>query len=160
MGGTQIIFVGLLCGLLLPVALIDWQEQRIPNWLNLAVAGLGLIYQLVEEPGFATIGAVLVQAALTLALLVVTARAMRWLNKGAYIGWGDLKFLVAVAVWVGLNGSVVVLLAASMLHIAAALAMVPWRGLQKNQLRPFGPMLAAGMLGVVVLTFLQDAVPS
>jgi prepilin signal peptidase PulO-like enzyme (type II secretory pathway) len=157
MGGTQIIFVGLLFALLVFVALIDLQEQRIPNGLNLAVAGLGLLYRLVQAPGLGTVAAALFQAALTLGLFVMTARIMRWLHKSAYIGWGDLKFLVAVAVWVGLNGSVAILLAASVLHVAAILATVPWRGLRKDQLRPFGPMLALGTLGVVVLTFLRDA---
>ena len=156
MGGMQIIFVGLLFALLLPVALIDLQEQRIPNGLNVAVAGLGLIYRLLQEPGYETAWVALLQAALTLGVFAATARLMRWINKKAYIGWGDLKFLTAVAVWVGLNGSIAVLLAASVLHILVVLAMIPWRGLHKDQLRPFGPMLALGMLGVVVLTFLRD----
>jgi leader peptidase (prepilin peptidase)/N-methyltransferase len=156
MGGTQIIFVGLLFALLLPMALIDLQEQRIPNGLNLALAGLGLLYRLVQEPGYSTVGAALFQAILTLGLFAVTARIMRWANKNAYIGWGDLKFLTAVAVWVGLNGSVAVLLAASVLHVTMVLVMVPWRGLQKDQLRPFGPMLAVGTLGVVMLTVWHD----
>ena len=160
MGPVQIIFAGLLFALLLAVALIDLREQRIPNGLNLAVGGLGLTYRLVEEPGIGTAGAALLQAALTLCVLAATAWIMRRVNKGAYIGWGDLKFLAAVSVWIGLNGSVSVLVVASVLHVATVLALIPWRGLRKDQLRPFGPMLALGTLGVVVLTFVRSRAAS
>jgi prepilin signal peptidase PulO-like enzyme (type II secretory pathway) len=160
MDAVQIIFLGLLFGLLLPVALIDLQEQRIPNGLNLAVAGLGLGYRVLKSPGFVTIGVALLQAVLTLGLFVATAQIMRRFDKSAYIGWGDLKLLVAVSLWVGLNGSVSVLLVASVLHIALVLAMSPWHGWHKDELRPFGPMLALGTFGVVVLTFVRDGAAS
>jgi prepilin signal peptidase PulO-like enzyme (type II secretory pathway) len=160
MAGIQIIFVGLLFGLLLLVALIDLRENRIPNWLNLAVAGVGLVYRLVEEPRIGVLGAALLQAVLTLVVFTLVTRIMRWVNKRAYIGWGDLKLLVAVSLWIGLSGSVSVLLVASVLHIAVVVAMLPWRGLHKDELDPFGPMLALGTLGVVVLTFLHDGAAS
>lgn len=160
MGSTQILFFGLLVVLLSIVALVDWQEQRIPNWLNLALAVGGLGYRLVQAPGFATLGTILVQAGLSLTLFVLTAEMIRWVNRGAYMGGGDLKFLVAVSLWVGLDGSVSVLLVASALQIAVVVAMIPWRGLHKNKLQPFGPMLALGTLGIVLLVFLRDGAGS
>jgi leader peptidase (prepilin peptidase)/N-methyltransferase len=103
---------------------------------------------------------VFVQGVLTLGLFVVTAWVMRWVSRNAIIGWGDLKFLVAVSLWVGLSGSVTVLLVASVLHIAVVLAMMPWQGWRKDRLHPFGPMLAVGALGVVVLRCLRDGAAS
>jgi leader peptidase (prepilin peptidase)/N-methyltransferase len=155
MNGVDLIFVGLLVAVLAPMTIIDLQEQRIPNLLNLALAGLGLLHGFIGHPGVATLGLALVQAGLTFALFAGTTRIMRVLSPRAFVGWGDLKFLVAISCWVGLNGSIIVLLIACIVHIGLVLAMAPWAGLVRNQLRPFGPMLAAGALVVVVLNLWQ-----
>jgi leader peptidase (prepilin peptidase)/N-methyltransferase len=98
---------------------------------------------------------VLLQFTLAAALFIGTSYIVRLVNKSATIGWGDLKFLAACSLWVGVDGSVLVLVLACVFTLLLALAAAPWRGLDMRQMRPFGPMLALGMVVVVAAVFLR-----
>ncbi|MGF6232047.1 leader peptidase (prepilin peptidase)/N-methyltransferase [Inquilinus ginsengisoli] len=157
MSGVDFIFLGLLILLLLPIVLIDLRESRIPNICNLALAVGGLAQALVRSPTLQTLGLALGAAVLTFALLAGTAWVMQKIDRHARIGWGDLKFLTAASLWVGLQGSLVVLILASMVALLATLAMAPWRGVKWREMRPFGPALAVGLLVVTVTVFIRNA---
>jgi leader peptidase (prepilin peptidase)/N-methyltransferase len=155
MSGTDLIFLGLLIGMLLPMALVDLREQRIPNSLNLGIAAVGLAHALLRQPGFGTAVGTTLQALAAFVIFAATTWIMQRINRHAKIGWGDLKFLVAMSFWVGLDGCVAVLLLACFIHILAILVAIPWAGFRRDQLRPFGPMLAVGAVAVVIASFLQ-----
>jgi leader peptidase (prepilin peptidase)/N-methyltransferase len=157
MAGLDFIFLGLLVLLLLPIVLIDLRESRIPNICNLALAVGGLAQALVRSPTLQTLGLSLGVAVLTFALLAGTAWVMQKIDRHARIGWGDLKFLTAASLWVGLQGSLVVLILASLVALLATLAMAPWRGVKWREMRPFGPALAVGLLAVTVTVFIRNA---
>lgn len=157
MSGFEFIFLGLLVLLLLPIVLIDLRESRIPNVCNLALAAGGLAQALVRSPTLKTLGLSLGVALLTFTLLAGTAWLMQRINRNAQIGWGDLKFLTAASLWVGLQGSMIVLILASLVALLATLAMAPWRGMQWREMRPFGPALALGLLAVTVTVFIRGA---
>lgn len=157
MTGFDFICLGLLVLLLLPVVLIDLRESRIPNVCNLALAGVGLGQALVRQPAWDTLGFALAAGALTFGLLAGTAWLMQKLDRNARIGGGDLKFLTAASFWVGLQGSLVVLIVASIISVILTLALAPWRGVNLREMRPFGPMLALGLLLVTVTAFIQQA---
>ncbi len=144
------IFLGLLILMMIPVVVIDLRERRIPNMINLAIALVGLVHAVWQDPRWITPAIMLGQAALVLVVLVGTTSVMRLVSPRSKIGWGDLKFLAAASLWVGLDGAVFVLLLASAGQILVAVAMAPWRGLDLRELRPFGPMLAGGL---VIVTF-------
>lgn len=157
MSGFDFIFLGLLVLLLLPIVLIDLRESRIPNICNLALAAGGLVQALVRSPTLETLGLSLGIAVLTFVLLAGTAWLMQKIDRHARIGWGDLKFLTAASLWVGLQGSLIVLIVASMVALLATLAMAPWRGVKWREMRPFGPALAVGLLAVTVTVFIRNA---
>jgi leader peptidase (prepilin peptidase)/N-methyltransferase len=157
MAGLDFIFLGLLVLLLLPIVLIDLRESRIPNICNLALAVGGLAQALVRSPTLKTLGLSLGVAVLTFALLAGTAWVMQKIDRHARIGWGDLKFLTAASLWVGLQGSLVVLILASVVALLATLIMAPWRGVKWREMRPFGPALAVGLLAVTVTVFIRGA---
>jgi leader peptidase (prepilin peptidase)/N-methyltransferase len=157
MAGLDFIFLGLLVLLLLPIVLIDLRESRIPNICNLALAAGGLAQALVRSPTLQTLGLSLGVAALTFLLLAGTAWVMQKIDRNARIGWGDLKFLTAASLWVGLQGSLVVLILASVVALIATLALAPWRGVKWREMRPFGPALALGLLVVTVTVFIRGA---
>jgi leader peptidase (prepilin peptidase)/N-methyltransferase len=157
MAGLDFIFLGLLVLLLLPIVLIDLRESRIPNICNLALAVGGLAQALVRSPTLQTLGLSLGVAVLTFALLAGTAWVMQKIDRHARIGWGDLKFLTAASLWVGLQGSLIVLVLASLVALLATLAMAPWRGVKWREMRPFGPALAVGLLAVTVTVFIRNA---
>jgi leader peptidase (prepilin peptidase)/N-methyltransferase len=157
MSGFDFIFLGLLVLLLLPIVLIDLRESRIPNVCNLALAAGGLVQALVRSPMLKTLFLSLGVAVLTFVLLAGTAWLMQKIDRHARIGWGDLKFLTAASLWVGLQGSLVVLILASVVALLATLAMAPWRGVKWREMRPFGPALAVGLLAVTVTVFIRGA---
>ena len=158
MGGIEFIFLGLLILLLLPISFTDMREQRIPNSLNLAVALLGMGHGLLRDPRLVTLGLLLAQAVITFLLFAGTAWLMRRISRRAEIGWGDLKFLIAASLWVGVDGSVATLVVGCILYILWAAALAPWRGFRPGELNAFGPMLAVGMLAVVIVVFSHQPV--
>jgi leader peptidase (prepilin peptidase)/N-methyltransferase len=159
MSGLDILFLGMLLIVLVPIAVIDSKERRIPNGLNLALAALGFIHAIVKVPEWHQVFlelSTMVLAALTFA---GTAWIIQRINRNAKIGWGDLKFLTAASLWVGVDGSIAVLFAASVISLLIVSISSPWTRQSWRQPRPFGPMLAVGMMAVVTLTFTLNANP-
>jgi leader peptidase (prepilin peptidase)/N-methyltransferase len=157
MAGLDFIALGLLVLLLLPIVLIDLRESRIPNLCNLALGAVGLGQAVVRVPALTTLAVGLAQAIITFLLLAGTAWLMQKIDRNARIGWGDLKFLTAASLWVGVQGSLIVLVLASVVALVATLALAPWRGVKWREMRPFGPALAFGLLVVTVTVFIRGA---
>jgi leader peptidase (prepilin peptidase)/N-methyltransferase len=151
MQGMELVFIGVLGLLLTQVAMVDIRTRRIPNTLNLAIAALGLAHALVHSPGWhgalSALGTGLASSLLLLATMWLAQR----ISPGARVGAGDLKFLVAASLWVGWGGTMAVLLIACLAATLEAVAVAPWQGFSVRRMRPFGPMLAVGMLAVVIL---------
>src|SRR6266404_3279990 len=137
---------GLLCLLSLVLAWIDIRHGIIPDWLNLAIAGLGLSKALiVDGPPFA------LEAACEGAAIGATFWLLRRLyfafRKIQGLGLGDVKFLAAAGIWVGVVGLPVLVTIAALTALACAGAMQ----LARHQLTAqtsmsFGPFLAIGLL--------------
>lgn len=154
MRGIDLVFLGLLGLLLVPVAVIDLRQRRVPNILNLLIGLLGLAHAALPWNGGQAIMLALSNAVLAVLLLGGSTWLLRLVSSTARIGGGDLKFLVAVSLWVGWQGSIAVLFLASLGAIIVAIAQAPWRGLDLRRMHPFGPLLAMGMMAVVALAFL------
>lgn len=151
-------FLGLLILLLIPVVVVDLRERRIPNMANLAIGGAGLAHGLWQDPRWITLAQMLGQAALVMIVLLATASVMRLVSRQSKVGMGDLKFLMAAALWVGMDGAVIVLLLASLGQLLLALALAPWKGMKLREMRPFGPMLACGLAAVAIEQFWWRAI--
>jgi leader peptidase (prepilin peptidase) / N-methyltransferase len=137
---------GLLCVLCATLAWIDIRHGIIPNWLNLAIAVLGLIKVLLVDDSFAVLQAAAEGAAIG---------ALFWLLRRLYfayrnvqgLGLGDVKFLAAAGIWTGIAGLPVLLLVATLTALASAGIMhATGRSLTAETSMPFGPFLAAGLL--------------
>jgi leader peptidase (prepilin peptidase)/N-methyltransferase len=135
-----------LCLLCSTLALIDIRHGIIPDWLNLSIAGLGLLKTAVA-------GGLAASAEATIEAVVIGL--VVWLLRRLYFAWrkieglglGDVKFLAAAAPWVGIAGIPMLLL------IAAIAALVTVGGLRlagqamtRQTSLPFGPFLAMGLL--------------
>jgi len=151
MRGVELVFIGLLGLLLTQVAMVDIRTRRIPNILNLAIAALGLAQAVVQASGWhgalSALGSGLASSLFLLATMWLAQR----IAPGARIGAGDLKFLIAASLWVGWGGAMAVLLIACLAATLEAVVVAPWQGFSIRRMRPFGPMLAVGMLAVVIL---------
>lgn len=142
---------GALYALCCAVALIDLRHGIIPDRLNLAIAAFGLINVVITE------GATAAFSAMTMAVLV---GAMFWLLQRLYfrlrhadgLGLGDVKFLAAAAIWVGVAGVPTLLLVATLAALGVVGGLqVAGQEMKRQTLIPFGPFLALGLLLTPVL---------
>jgi leader peptidase (prepilin peptidase)/N-methyltransferase len=157
MSSLGLISAGLLVLLSIPIVSTDLKERRIPNVWNLALAAAGLGMALIRSPHLKTLMTAGVDCLETLALFLGIVAVMRALKRPAGLGMGDVKFLAAASLWVGFGGAALLFLLASLMAVLVAIVMTPWRGLDLKTPRPFGPMLAASLVTVVVLLELGRA---
>jgi Flp pilus assembly protein protease CpaA len=87
--------LSLASALLLLVAAWDIARRRIPNWVNAALAVLGLGSQGLCHGGMAALGA-LGAAAVTLVVLWIPWSTRR-------LGGGDVKAMMGAALWLGMT---------------------------------------------------------
>lgn len=133
------------------LAWIDLRYGIIPDWLNLAIAGLGLSKAIM-------IGGPL--SGLEMASEGAAIGAIFWLLRRLYfafrnfqgLGLGDVKFLAAAGTWVGVAGLPILLLVAALTALASAGVMqLSGSKLTRQTSLPFGPFLAIGLLVAVAL---------
>jgi leader peptidase (prepilin peptidase) / N-methyltransferase len=136
----------LLCVLSVILAWIDIRDGIIPDWLNLAIAGLGLVNIILigdTVSGLEALGegAIIACSFWLLRRLYFSVRGIQGL------GLGDVKFLGAAAIWVGIAGIPMVLLVATLTALACVGVMqISGRALTAQTSMSFGPFLAAGLL--------------
>ncbi|NEU98610.1 prepilin peptidase [Bradyrhizobium sp. UFLA 03-164] len=137
---------GALCVLCCAVALIDLRHGIIPNWLNLAIAALGLANVVITDG---------TTAAFTAMAIAALVGMLFWLLQRLYfavrgvdgLGLGDVKFLAAAAIWVGALGVPTLLLIAALAALAVAGGLqLAGREMKRRTSIPFGPFLALGLL--------------
>lgn len=141
-----VVSFGLLCVLSAVLAWIDIRHGIIPDWLNLTIAGLGLANTSIVGGPPAGLQAVCEGAAIG---------AIFWLMRRLYfsfrkihgLGLGDVKFLAAAGIWVGVAGVPTLLLVAALTALACAGALqLAGRQLTRQTSMSFGPFLAIGLL--------------
>jgi leader peptidase (prepilin peptidase) / N-methyltransferase len=136
----------LLCFLCAILAWIDIRDGIIPDWLNLAIAGLGVVKIMLTGD---------LSAALEAIGEGIAVGGLFWLLRRLYfslrgiqgLGLGDVKFLAAAGIWVGIAGIAPVLLIATIAALACAgVVQLSGRALTAQTSLSFGPFLAAGLM--------------
>jgi leader peptidase (prepilin peptidase)/N-methyltransferase len=137
---------GLLCLLCAILAWIDIRDGIIPDWLNLAIAGLGLVKILLTGDLWAALEAI--GEGIAVGGLFWLLRRLYFSLRGIQgLGLGDVKFLAAAGIWVGVAGIAPVLLIATITALACAgVVQLSGRALTAQTSLSFGPFLAAGLL--------------
>jgi leader peptidase (prepilin peptidase) / N-methyltransferase len=148
------VFIGFFSTLCLLGAVLAWIDIRdgiIPDWLNLSVAGLGLA-KIVIVGG---LGAGIESAGEGAAVGLIF-----WLLRRLYFGWrkiqglglGDVKFLAAAGIWIGIAGLPALLLIAALTALAAAgVLQLAGRDMTRRTSLPFGPFLTIGLLLALIV---------
>lgn len=136
----------LLCVLCAAIAWIDIRDGIIPDWLNLAIAALGLLRILTSADLSAALEAI--GEGIVIGLVFWLLRRLYFAYRGIQgLGLGDVKFLTAAGIWVGIAGIPIVLLIATVTALACAGVMqLSGRALTAQTSLSFGPFLAAGLL--------------
>jgi leader peptidase (prepilin peptidase) / N-methyltransferase len=141
-----VVSFGLLCLLGIALAWIDIRHGIIPDWLNLAIAALGLSTVLLTGGPSAGLAAACEGAAIGVIFFLLRRLYFAY-RKVQGLGLGDVKFLAAAGIWVGLSGLPVLLLIATLTALACAgLMQLAGRQLTGQTSLSFGPFLATGLL--------------
>lgn len=129
---------------LVVIGWIDFRDHIIPNWLNVALAGLGLVSCfLLHVPSFTdavwgSIGALVFFLGLRMAY-----HSIRGIQG---LGMGDVKFLSAAGLWVGASGLPWLMLFASISGLCYILATrIANKSFDSATRVAFGPHLALGL---------------
>lgn len=146
MSPVEIIAAGALILLLVPITLFDLRERRIPNELNLLLAGTGLSFRFFTAQNWTSIGLSLLAPLAVIAMFLALIGVMKLLRRRGTLGLGDVKFLAAASIWVGFVGTTLVFVVASLFALLCTLARAPWRRLDFKAAIPFGPFLAVSLV--------------
>jgi len=137
---------GLLCLLGVVLAWIDIRHGIIPDWLNLTIAALGLS-KAVLIGGLAAGFEATCEGAAIGAVFWLLRRLYFALRQIQGLGLGDVKFLAAAGIWIGITGLPVLLLVATLTALACAgIMQLAGRSLNARTSISFGPFLAIGLL--------------
>jgi leader peptidase (prepilin peptidase) / N-methyltransferase len=144
-------FFAPLCLLGGALALIDMRHGIIPDWLNLTIAGLGLSKAVIGGGWLAGLEAVCEGIAIG-AIFWLLRRLYFVLRKIQGLGLGDVKFLAAAGLWIGVDGLPTLLLVAALAALATAGCMqLAGRNMTRRTSISFGPFLALGLLVTLVV---------
>jgi leader peptidase (prepilin peptidase)/N-methyltransferase len=138
----------LLTWTLLALSLIDFDEQLLPDDITLPLLWLGLllnIFHVYTDLTSAVIGAI----AGYLSLWTVY-QLFKLITGKEGMGYGDFKLFAALGAWLGWQALPMILLLSSLVGTVLGVALIVFRGHDKNIPIPFGPYLAcAGWLALL-----------
>jgi len=133
------------------LAWIDLRRGIIPDWLNLAIAVIGLAKTVLLN-GWASGLSAGSEGIVIGAIVWLLRRLYFMLRKFQGLGLGDVKLLATSGIWVGVTGVPIQLLIASVTALAAAGVMhLTGRTVTRLTPLPFGPFLALGLVATVSL---------
>jgi leader peptidase (prepilin peptidase) / N-methyltransferase len=151
-------FFAVLSLLGMVLAWIDIRDGIIPDWLNLTIAALGLAKATIADGLLAGIEAAAAGVASGL-IFWLLRRLYFGLRKLQGLGLGDVKFLAAAGIWIGLAGLPTLLLTAALTALAAAAILkCAGRDMNRGTALPFGPFLTIGLLLALIVQQIADRV--
>ncbi len=122
---------------LIALSVIDFSHYILPNSLTYLLSAVGFIFSFFLPPK--VIYAIPEAVAASVCLYLLGAAVGKSVSKEA-LGFGDVKLIFAITLFIGLKGIIFTLFFGSILGICAALFV-----LKKRQI-PFGPFLSIAAL--------------
>ncbi|GLH80080.1 prepilin peptidase [Bradyrhizobium sp. SSBR45G] len=151
---TDLINIACIIVLALTCAGLLWTDLRsglLPDWMNALLAASGF----VRTVAVADLPQALWDSAAALAVgaALLLLRHLYELARGRQgLGLGDVKFVMAATLWVGLSGLPILLLVATTTALAAVLVLqMRGRQMTGETALPFGPFLVIGLVVVFAL---------
>ncbi len=144
---AQVLSAALLSWGLLALAVIDWDEQLLPDeltqpllWLGLLVNLQGVFVSLADAVLGAVIGYLVLWSLFHLFLLLTGKEGM---------GFGDFKLYALLGAWLGWSMLLQIVLISSLAGVVFGVIRIVWGGHDCRQPMPFGPFLVfAGLLAL------------
>jgi leader peptidase (prepilin peptidase)/N-methyltransferase len=150
----SILTLGAVC--LSALLVIDLRSQRLPDPLTLLLGLLGLGFHTLHNFDLTPLATLLAGAILG-ALLLYALRAFYFRRRGIEaLGLGDVKFVAAAGLWVGIDGIFLVIAGGALLTLAglALQSLLRHRRLVWPDGRtriPFGPGLILASVAVFLI---------
>jgi len=126
---------------MVPLFLIDFDRQILPDTITLPLLWLGLFCSL--NGIFIDSHASITGAAAGYLSLWLIYHLFRLATGKEGMGYGDFKLLGAIGAWVGWQSLPLVILFSSVVGAAIGITLILAKGRDHNQPMPFGPFLAA-----------------
>ena len=139
--GWEAVFAILLSWALIALSFIDIDQQLLPDDITLPFLWLGLalsLFELFSDMQSAIIGAIAGYLSLWLVYW-----AFKLITGKEGMGYGDFKLLALFGAWLGWQSLPLVILLSSLVGAIIGLAMILFRGRDRQLPIPFGPYLAA-----------------
>ena len=126
---------------LIPLFMIDFDHQILPDTITLPLLWAGLLLSL---PGlFVDSTTSIIGAAAGYLSLWSIYHLFRLLTGKEGMGYGDFKLLGAIGAWIGWQSLPVVILFSSVVGAVIGIGLILFKGRDHNLPMPFGPFLAA-----------------
>ena len=138
--------------MIIPLCVIDYDEQLLPDCITLPLLWAGLALSLADI--FIDSQASIIGAISGYLCLWIIYHLFKLATGKEGMGYGDFKLLAAVGAWVGWQALPVVILFSSVVGAATGILLITIKGHQRNQPIPFGPFLASA--GWITLLWGQD----
>ena len=126
---------------LIPLFLIDFDHQILPDSITLPLLWGGLLVSLLNL--FVDSQTSIVGAVAGYLSLWTIFHIFKLLTDKEGMGYGDFKLLGALGAWVGWQSLPVVILFSSVVGAAIGITLILFKGRDHSQPMPFGPFLAA-----------------
>ena len=132
------------CALLIALALIDAEHYLLPDKLTMP----GIVIGLALQPLFPEVALIdaLIGTLLGAGILILLINFWYWLREEEGMGLGDVNMLAMVGAFLGWQGMLVTLVAASLLGAVSGVTLILARRLGFKSRLPFGVFLALGAL--------------
>ena len=138
--------------MIIPLCMIDVDEQLLPDCITLPLLWAGLALSLATI--FIDSQASIIGAMTGYLCLWAIYHLFKLATGKEGMGYGDFKLLAAIGAWVGWQALPVVILFSSVVGAITGIVLITLKGRQRSQPIPFGPFLASA--GWITLMWGQD----
>jgi len=145
---------------LIALAVIDFDTQLLPDMITLPLLWLGLAFSLIHPDSvvFADPQSAIIGGLAGYLSLWSVYQGFKLATGKEGMGYGDFKLLAALGAWLGWQMLLLIVVLSAGIGLVAAVAMMVFRGHDRQIPIPFGPYLAAaGFVAMIWGRDLMDA---
>ena len=146
--GVEALMAIVLTLALVPITLIDFDHQLIPDSIVLPLMWIGLLMSLFHPVDGASVlfvppGDAIIGAAAGYMSFWLVYQAFRLVTGKEGMGYGDFKLLAALGAWLGWQALPTIIMMSALVGATIGILLIIFRGRDHRIPMPFGPFLAA-----------------
>ena len=148
----SLILLLIACGILITLSIIDLKTWLLPDPLNLALAGTGIVFHVANQFQILPPYDLIFGALLGAGLLYIIRLGGNAYYKQESLGLGDVKLLGAAGLWLGVEGTIIAIIlgaAAGVVHGLILAGVIAHKQKSRYSLQrlmlPAGPGFCVGI---------------